>query len=302
MPPVSRDELLALIESGVVAGDEDLKVVGMRNFPSDESWAPVRDYPETARFFGTTGRAQIKAEVDKAKKSRFFAFCAIGVFLLGAFLFWWNPYVDAKDSAGQVARLEKKQEAAEAEHSQKVTALKAEVLAAQQKSKGLEAQLSKLRSEMTAKEAEFAIAMRDREVEAAVAGTLASSDKALRAEVAILKNRIEQLNDLPKFWPGADALKVPDSEDEVRLVSVLPENGYLYVIGLRSYPADTIVTLDQPGFFGVKIFAKVVNSYPHAGGGKGMSLHVPDVTAVDSSKIHKLKLGESLKCSALNAK
>jgi hypothetical protein len=97
-------------------------------------------------------------------------------------------------------------------------------------------------------------------------------------------------------------LQVPESAEEVRLVSVLPDSGYLYLIGRRSFPEDAIVVLDQSGFFGTRIFAKVVKSYAHEGGGHGMTLHVPDAQAGDISKIRKLRLGETIKCSAASNK
>ncbi len=297
MPPVSLDELLVLIETGGVAGDDELKVVGIRNFPSDESWAPVRDYPEVSLFFGGTGRAQVKAEVDRAKKSWLYAASAVLIFLLAAFFFWWSPYVDAKDSAGEVVRLGKKLEAANRESSLSAEALKKEIASAQQKNKALDMQVSKLRTELAMKHSQLDAAASKGELDAAVASTLATSDKALRAEVSRLKKRVEQLNESPKFWPGAEVMQIPESPEDVRLVSTLPNNGYLYVIGSKVFASGTFLELNEVGVFGAKVFARVVNSYPHAGGGHGMSLHVPDPQDEDVIKIKKLKLGEVLKCS-----
>jgi len=297
MPPVTLDELHSLIEAGGVAGDDELKVVGMRIFPSDESWSPLRDYPEVSRFFGASGRAQVKVEFDKANKTKVYAACALILCVLAAIFFWWNPYVDAKDSAGEVIRLGKKLEGANQGLVAMENRLKAEAEAAERRRMALEDQLAKLRDQLLAKTRELDAAVSKGELDAQVAGTLATSDKSLRAEVAKLKHRIEQLNDIPKFWPGAEALQAPESPGEVRLVSSLPHNGYLYVIGPISYPNGAVLELDQPGFFGARVFARVVNSYPHAGGGKGMSLHVPDPQEEDIAKIRKLKIGEILKCA-----
>jgi hypothetical protein len=297
MPPVSRDELLALIESKGVTGDDELKVVGTRTFPSDETWAPVRDYPEVSRFFGATGRAQVKVEVKKAQQSWRYAAGAVLLCMLAAIFFWWNPYVDAKDAAGEVVRLGAQGEVFKKESAEREERLGQAVAAGQRKIKALDEQVRKLREELGEKQAKLDETLRRAEIDDATASTLASSDKALRAEVSKLKARVEQLNDLPKFWPGAEAFDVPASADDVRLISTLPNNGYLYVIGTKSYPNGTHLELNQSGIFGTRVFARVVNSYPHAGGGQGMSLHVPDPQDDDVAKIRKLKLGDVLKCS-----
>ena len=301
MPPVSRDELLALIESKALAGDDELKVVGTRSFPSDETWAPVRDYPEVSSFFGATGRAEVKAEVKKAKQSWLYAVGAVAIFLLAAIFFWWNPYVDAKDSAGEVVRVTQKLDGMTRHNNELEGRLKTEADSAARKRKALEDRLTKLQGELDDKQAKLAAALQQADRDASVASTLASSDKALRTEVTRLKKRVEQLNDLPKFWPGAEAFQVPESADDLRLVSLLPHNGYLYVIGAKSYPNGTVLELNQAGFFGTRVFARVVNSYPHSGGGQGMSLHVPDPQEEDVAKIRKLKLGETLKCSVFDS-
>jgi hypothetical protein len=297
MPPVSVEELLTLIEAGGVAGDDELKVVGMRNFPSDESWAPVRDYPEVSRFFGATGRAQVKIEVEKANKTKVYAACALIFCVLAAFFFWWNPYVDAKDSAGEVVRLKQKLEDSNRYLAEMGTRLKTEAESAERRRKAHEDQLAKLKDQLAAKKKELDAALSKGDLDARITSTLATSDRSLRAEVSKLKTRIEQLNEVPKFWPGAEALQAPESQGEVRLVSTLPHNGYLYVIGPSAFPVGTVLELDQPGLFGVRVFARVVNSYPHAGGGQGASLHVPDPQEEDVAKIRKLKIGEILKCS-----
>ena len=297
MPAVSRDELFALIESKAVNGDDELKVVGTRTFPSDETWAPVRDYPEVARFFGVTGRAQVKVEVKKAKQSWRYAAGAVLVCLLAAIFFWWNPYVDAQDAAGAVVRLGAQEEAFKKDAAQREERLRQEVAALQRKLKDSDEQLRKLARDVGKKQAKLDETLRSAEVDAATASALASSDKALRTEVSRLKARVVQLDALPKFWPGAEAFQAPESPEEVRLVSSLPHNGYLYVIGTKSYPNGTHLELNQAGIFGTRVFARVVNSYPHAGGGQGMSLHVPDPQDDDVAKIRKLKLGDLLKCS-----
>ncbi len=297
MPPVTLEELHSLIEAGGVAGDDELKVVGMRIFPSDESWSPVRDYPEVSRFFGATGRAQVKVEVAKANKTKLYSACALVICLLAAFFFWWNPYVDAQDAAGAVVRLGAQGEAFKKDSAQREERLRQEVASLQRKIKASDDQLRKLAGDVGEKQAKLDEALRNAEVDAASASKLASSDKTLRTEVSRLKARVEQLNDLPKFWPGAEALQAPESPGEVRLVSSLPHNGYLYVIGMKSYPIGTALELNQAGIFGTRVFARVVNSYPHAGGGQGMSLHVPDPQDDGVVKIRKLKLGDVLKCS-----
>jgi len=301
MPPITLDEMLALVAAkGVDAGD-DLKVVGIRSFASNETWAPVRDYPEFAEFFDS-GRKLAMAEAGRARRSWSYAAVAILGCLVVIFFFWWKPYVDAQDAVGEVGRLKRQlsDEKVRAASTEKDLRERAEKISRQ--NDALEAKNGSLLADLAKFRKRLDEANKDAEDSASSAAALANSEKKLLSEIERLESRLSKLNDLPKFWPGGEALQAPESEEEVRLVSVLPENGYLYVIGLRSYPADSIVTLDQPGFLGVKIVAKVVNSYPHAGGEKGMSLHVPDVTAVDSSKIRKLKLGEVLNCSAFNSK
>lgn len=297
MPAVSRDELLALIESGAVAGDDELKVVGTRTFPSDETWAPVRDYPEVSRFFGVTGRAQVKVEVKKAQQSWRYAAGAILVCLLAAIFFWRNPYVDAKDAAGEVVRLGAQGEAFKKDSAEREERLGQAVTTGHLKNMALDEQLRKLREELGEKQAKLDETLRNAEVEAATASRFEDSNKTLRTEVSRLTTRVKQLNELPKFWPGAEAFEVPASADDVRLISTLPNNGYLYVIGTKSYPNGTALELNQAGISGIRVFARVVNSYPHAGGGQGMSLHLPDPQDDDVATIRKLKLGDVLKCS-----
>lgn len=303
LPPVTLDELLALVEAGGVAGDDELKVVGMRIFPSDESWAPIRDYPEVSRFFGASGRAQVKAEIKKAKASWLYAACAVLICLLAAFVFWWNPYVDAKDSAGEVTRLKGLLEAANGKATGLEARIKKEAETATLARKALEAKLAASQKELTAKNTRLDEVTRDAELHAGVAYSLSSKDSAARAENSSLKKRVEELDGLPRFWPGAESLQVPESGEEVRLLSTLPDEGYLYVIGAKSYAVGTVLELNQGGLFGSRVFARVVNSYAHAGGGNGMALHVPGLREEDVSRIRKLRLGEALKCSvSLNFK
>ena len=297
MPPITLDELQALVEAGGVDAGDDLKVVGMRSFPSDEKWAPMRDYPEFSRFFAS-GRELAKQERSKARQSWTYAMWAFLACLVAVFFFWWKPYVDAQDAVGEVARLKEQSKveqsrAAQVERVQKEQEAKLIGMndSLEVRNQGLKVEIDLLRKKLEESQ-------RTSAEHALTASELAGSDKKLRTEVSRLKSRIDKLNEIPKFWPGAESMQVPESEEEVRLISVLPANGYLYVIGMRSYPNDSIVLLDQPGFFGTRVFATVVNSYPHAGGGRGMSLHVPDAQADDIAKIRKLKLGETFKCSA----
>jgi hypothetical protein len=301
MPPITLEEMLALVASRRVDADDDLKVVGIRSFASDETWAPMRDYPEFSEFFDS-GRKLAKSEAGKARKSWTYALWACLACVAAICFFWWNPYVDAQDAVGEVGRLKQQAEAdrrkavsTERELQDQVSKLSRLVDELSKKNTGLQTELGSVQKKLDA-------AQRSVEDEAASAALLAKNDGKLRTEVDRLKARLAKLNELPKFWPGAEALQVPESSEEVRLVSVLPDSGYLYVVGMRSYSDDAIVLLDQSGFFGTRIFAKVVKSYAHEGGGRGMSLHVPDAQAGDISKIRKLRLGETIKCSAVSNK
>jgi hypothetical protein len=216
--------------------------------------------------------------------------------------FWLMPYVDTQDAVGEVGRLKQQAEASR----KKALSMEQELQKQVDKFSRLSEELAKknklLEAELGTVRQKLVEALRSVEDEAASAALLAKNDGKLRTEVDMLKARVAKLNQLPKFWPGAESLQVPESAEEVRLVSVLPDSGYLYVIGRRSFPEDAIVVLDQSGFFGTRIFAKVVKSYAHEGGGHGMTLHVPDAQAGDISKIRKLRLGETIKCSAASNK
>ena len=299
MPPITLDEMLGLVASRGVDEGDDLRVVGVRSFPSDETWAPMRDYPEFSRFF-TSGRELAKVEAHKAKQSWGYAMGAFLCCLIAIFFFWWKPYVDAEDAVGEVGRLNKQLKAERSQATLTENNLKERAEKVIRLSDALEKKNQSLRNDLALLREKLEEAQRVSADYLASESLLAGNDKKLRAEVDSLKSRIAKFNELPKFWPGAESMQVPGSEEEVRLISVLPDNGYLYVIGLRSFPNDSVVLLDQPGFFGTRIFATVVNSYPHAGGGRGMSLHVPDSQAEDVAKIRKLKLGESIKCSAVH--
>lgn len=301
MPPVTLEEMLALVAAKRVDADDDLKVVGIRSFASDETWAPMRDYPEFFEFFDS-GRKLAKAEAGKARKSWTYATWACLACVAAICFFWWNPYVDAQDAVGEVGRL-KQQAAAD---RRKADATEQELLRQVEKFRRLSEEFAKknntLKSELDTVRRKLEEALRSGDEEAASAALLAKNDGKLRTEVDRLKTRLAKLNELPKFWPGAEALQVPESSEEVRLVSVLQDSGYLYVIGMRSYPDETIVVLDQSGFLGTRIVAKVVKSYAHEGGGRGMSLQVPDAQPGDITKIRKLRLGETIKCSATSDK
>jgi hypothetical protein len=293
--------MLALVASRRVDAEDDLKVVGVRSFASDETWAPMRDYPEFCEFFDS-GRKLAKAEAGKARKSWTYAIWACLACVAAIIFFWWMPYVDTQDAVGEVGRLKQQAEASR----KKALSMEQELQKQVDKFSRLSEELAKknklLEAELGTVRQKLVEALRSVEDEAASAALLAKNDGKLRTEVDMLKARVAKLNQLPKFWPGAESLQVPESAEEVRLVSVLPDSGYLYVIGRRSFPEDAIVVLDQSGFFGTRIFAKVVKSYAHEGGGHGMTLHVPDAQAGDISKIRKLRLGETIKCSAASNK
>lgn len=301
MPPITLEEMLALVASRRVDAEDDLKVVGVRSFASDETWAPMRDYPEFCEFFDS-GRKLAKAEAGKARKSWTYAIWACLACVAAIIFFWWMPYVDTQDAVGEVGRLKQQAEASR----KKALSMEQELQKQVDKFSRLSEELAKknklLEAELGTVRQKLVEALRSVEDEAASAALLAKNDGKLRTEVDMLKARVAKLNQLPKFWPGAESLQVPESAEEVRLVSVLPDSGYLYVIGRRSYPEDAVVVLDQSGFFGTRIFAKVVKSYAHEGGGHGMTLHVPDAQAGDISKIRKLRLGETIKCSAASDK
>jgi hypothetical protein len=301
MPPITLEEMLALVASRRVDAEDDLKVVGVRSFASDETWAPMRDYPEFCEFFDS-GRKLAKAEAGKARKSWTYAIWACLACVAAIIFFWWMPYVDTQDAVGEVGRLKQQAEASR----KKALSMEQELQKQVDKFSRLSEELAKknklLEAELGTVRQKLVEALRSVEDEAASAALLAKNDGKLRTEVDMLKARVAKLNQLPKFWPGAESLQVPESAEEVRLVSVLPDSGYLYLIGRRSFPEDAIVVLDQSGFFGTRIFAKVVKSYAHEGGGHGMTLHVPDAQAGDISKIRKLRLGETIKCSAASNK
>lgn len=294
LPAVTLEELQAMRRAGQRLAPEDLiQVIGVRSFVSDEKWLPASDYPELAEHFPeVAGRAIIEAEVRRARHVRKYAIAAFSLCLLAAFLFWWRPYRDADDARGNLERITNERDAARKEAGENAGKLKALSQVAGQREAALRQAVEdeKTRLDLVRAQLDRALAQVDK---LKSSGVVASSDAAeLRSEVETLSRRLAVAERQPKFWPGAEALRAPADATQLRVVSMLPDKGYVYVIGSARYSVGALLLLKQSGLFGSKIHGRVVTVYQHANGDLGFSLQIPGYDEAASKRLAQFSVGE----------
>jgi hypothetical protein len=132
-------------------------------------------------------------------------------------------------------------------------------------------------------------------------GAEASADVAeLRSTVVGLRERLREAEQLPKFWPGAEALRAPADSSQARVVSMIPKQGYVYVVGTTPYANGNILLLRQSGLFGTRLHVRVLNTYDHGNGEWGHALQSPDMDDA-ARKLTSLGYGEILDVSFVSA-
>jgi hypothetical protein len=282
--------------------DELIQAVGIRTFVSDEKWLPASDYPELAEHFPTvSGRQIIITEVRKTKAVRFYAAGAFMLCLLAAGIFWWKPYHDAEDARGNLGRVKGELESTRKSAADQAADLKAMYDGAIKRQAKLEESLAvemkKLSASMEKLKRAEESARNLRET-----GASASADVAeLRSTVASLSERLREAEQMPKFWPGADVLRAPEDAAQVRVVSMIPDRGYIYVVGKLSYSKGDILVLRQSGLFGTRVHVRVVNTYDHGQGERGLSLQTPDLDDLSAKRITAFGYGEVLDVSLVSS-
>jgi hypothetical protein len=302
LPGVTLEELKVMLASGRgLQPDEFIQAVGTRTFVSDEKWLPASDYPELAEHFpAVSGRQIIVTEVRKTKAVRLYAAGALMFCLLAAGLFWWKPYHDAEDARGNLGRVKGELESARKSSADQAAELKAMYDGAIKRQAKLEESLAVERKKLSVateklKRAEESVRnLRE-------TGASASADVAeLRSTVATLNERLIEAEVTPKFWPGADVLRAPEDAAQVRVVSMIPDRGYIYVVGKLSYNKGAILLLRQSGLFGTRVHVRVVNTYDHGQGERGLSLQTPDLDDLSAKKITAFGYGEVLDVSLVS--
>lgn len=296
------EELRVMLASGRgLQPDELIQAVGIRTFVSDEKWLPASDYPELAEHFPTvSGRQIIVTEVRKTKAVRFYAAGAFMLCLLAAGIFWWKPYHDAEDARGNLGRVKGELESTRKSAADQAADLKAMYDGAIKRQAKLEESLAvemkKLSASMEKLKRAEESARNLRET-----GASASADVAeLRSTVASLSERLREAEQMPKFWPGADVLRAPEDAAQVRVVSMIPDRGYIYVVGKLSYSKGDILVLRQSGLFGTRVHVRVVNTYDHGQGERGLSLQTPDLDDLSAKRITAFGYGEVLDVSLVS--
>jgi len=303
LPGVTLEELRVMLASGRgLQPDELIQAVGIRTFVSDEKWLPASDYPELAEHFPTvSGRQIIITEVRKTKAVRFYAAGAFMLCLLAAGIFWWKPYHDAEDARGNLGRVKGELESTRKSAADQAADLKAMYDGAIKRQAKLEESLAvemkKLSASMEKLKRAEESARNLRET-----GASASADVAeLRSTVASLSERLREAEQMPKFWPGADVLRAPEDAAQVRVVSMIPDRGYIYVVGKLSYSKGDILVLRQSGLFGTRVHVRVVNTYDHGQGERGLSLQTPDLDDLSAKRITAFGYGEVLDVSLVSS-
>jgi hypothetical protein len=294
LPAVTLEELQAMRRAGQTLQPDDLiQVIGVRSFVSDEKWLPASDYPELAEHFPeVAGRAIIEAEVKRAKLVRKYAIAALSFCLLAAFLFWWMPYRDADDARGNLGRVTGELDSVRKDADEKAGRLKALSDEASQREAALRQAVEdeKTRLGLVRAQLNRALAQID---ELKGSGAVASSDVTeLRSKVLALNRRLAEAERQPKFWPGAEAMRAPADAAQFRVVSMLPDKGYVYVIGSTRYLVGSLLLLKQSGLFGSKIHGRVVTVYEHANGDLGFSLQIPGYDEAASKRLAQFSVGE----------
>jgi hypothetical protein len=302
LPTVTLEELQAMRRAGRnLQPDVLIQVIGVRSFVSDEEWLPASDYPELAEHFPeVAGRAIIKAEVKRAKVVRKYVIAATTLCLLAAFLFWWMPYRDAEDARGNLGRLTIELDSARTEAAKLHTHLKSMQEVAERRQKDLERTIEDERQKLYDVTEKLKLAQ-DSVKKLLLSGEASSVRVSeLQARNEQLSSRLNEAEQIPKFWPGADVLRAPADTARVRLVSMIPDRGYVYVIGRNSYAKDTVLLVRQPGIYGTRIHLRVIKTYDHGNGEVGLSLLSPDQDEAAAKKITSLGYGEILDCNLVS--
>ncbi len=302
LPTVTLEELQAMRRAGRnLQPDELIQVIGVRSFVSDEEWLPASDYPELAEHFPeVAGRAIIKAEVKRAKVVRKYVIAATTLCLLAAFLFWWMPYRDAEDARGNLGRLTIELDSVRTEAAKLHTQLKSMQEVAERRQKDLERTIEDERQKLYDVTEKLKLAQ-DSVKKLLLSGEASSLRVSeLQARNEQLSSRLNEAEQIPKFWPGADVLRAPADTARVRLVSMIPDRGYVYVIGRNSYAKDTVLLVRQSGIYGTRIHLRVVKTYDHGNGEVGLSLLSPDQDEAAAKKITSLGYGEILDCNLVS--
>jgi hypothetical protein len=298
IPGVTLEELKVMHSSGrKIDPDELVQVIGKRSFDSDEKWLPAVDFPELADLFpGKSGRAVIAAEIGRTKSVRRYAILSLLFCLLAALFFWWKPYQDAEDARGNLIRVTADFDSARDESAKRLTQLKSVQEVGETRQKGLERMLEVERQKLydaTDKLKHAQDSIRKLEMAFADASTNISELQSMNKQLSVRLNEAEQP---PKFWPGADALRAPADLSQVRVVSMIPDRGYVYVVARKSYPKGSILMLKQPGMLGAKMSFRVVTIYGHPQGEVGLALQNPDVDDDSVRKFAAFGYGETLDC------
>lgn len=303
LPGVTLEELKAMKRAGQkLQPGELIQATGVRSFVSDEKWLPASDYPELADHFpSVVGRELIEKEVKRTRSVQLYAAGALLICLLAGFLFWWQPYRDATDARGNLGRVIGELESTRKGAADRVAELNVMLADAMKRQASLEGELAK------EKQKTAAATDRLKRTEASArkakdSGAEASADVAeLRSMVIGLRERLSETEQLPKFWPGAEALHAPADSAQVRVVSMIPNRGFVYVVGATPYANGNILLLRQSGLFGSRVHVRVLNTYDHGNGEWGHALQSPDMDEASARKLTSLGYGETLEVSFVSA-
>lgn len=303
LPGVTLEELQAMKRAGQgLQPDEWVQVTGVRSFVSDEKWSPASDYPELADHFpDVVGRALIDKEVRRTRSFQRYAILALLACLAAAFIFWWQPYRDADDARGRLGRVTGELEATRKDAAGRIAELSAQLADAMKRQAVLTGELAALNQKAALADEKLKRAL-DSARRARDSGAVASSDVAeLRSMVDGLRERVRAAEQLPKFWPGAEVLRAPADAAQVRIVSMIPNRGYVYVVGAAQYANGNILLLRQSGLFGTRVHVRVLNAYDHGNGEWGHALQAPDMDEASVRKLTSLGYGETLEVGFVSA-
>ena len=292
------DELKVMHASGrELQPDELVQAVGMRAFVSDEQWLPASDFPELAKLFhGETGRAIMAKEIERTKSVRRYALVSLLLCLLAAALFWLMPYRDAQDARGELEQIKIELGKTRKDAAVQFSELKVALAGASKRQDELGKSLVDATNKLLGAEEEIRRSQESSRVlkDSGLVATEQASQ--LRSLVASLRQSLAEAEKIPAFWPGGDALRAPADAAQVRLVSMIPDRGYVYVVASKSYPKGSVLLLKQSGMLGARMHFRVVSIYGRAQGETGMALHNPDMDEDSAKKITAFGYGEALDC------